>query len=111
MKFAGNIAFAVYEEDPSEPSIYDERYEIRRYRGDVLRKILRSNNNNTINNNVASNVRLSIVADKYALTHFGSIRYAEFMGQKWMVDSVDVQLPRLVLDLGSLYHENRGGTI
>lgn len=111
MKFAGLIAFATYVEDPDEPSVYNEGYELRRYRGDVLRKSIRSNNSDTINNNLTASVRLSIVADKHALTHFGSIRYVEFMGQKWTVDSVEVQPPRLILDVGSLYHENRGGMV
>lgn len=108
MKFIGKIVFAYYAEDESEPGIYEEQYVEKSYRGDVLRKTVRSNNANTINNNVTTSTRLSILADQFALTHFGSIRYAEYMGQKWTVDSVEVQLPRLILELGSLYHENGG---
>lgn len=110
MKFIGKVVFATYAEDESEPSIFEEQYVEKSYRGDVLRKTIRSNNANTINNNVTTNTRLSIVADQFALTHYGYIRYVEYMGQKWNVASVDVQIPRLILELSDLYHENGGVT-
>lgn len=100
--------FATYEEDPNEPGIFEEQYVEKSYSGDVLRKYIRSNNSDTINNNVTTNTRLSIVADGYALTHYGYIRYVEYMSQKWTVSSVDIQPPRLILELGSIYHENGG---
>lgn len=102
--------FATYEEDSNEPGIFEEQYVEKSYRGDVLRKLVRNNNANAINNNVTTNTRLSIVADEYALTHYGYIRYVEYMSQKWSVDSVEIQRPRLILELGSIYHENGGAT-
>lgn len=110
MKFIGKIVFAVYDEDSNEPGIFEEHYVEKTYRGDVLKKYVRSSNANTINNNLSTNTRLSFVVDEYALTHYGSIRYAVYMGQKWTVESAEVQLPRLIIELGSLYHENGGYT-
>ena len=108
MKYIGKVVFGDTVENPAEPSIYEEVYVERVYRGDVLRKTVQQSNQQTINNKLTASVRLSILADRYALTHFGSIVYAEYMGQKWMVKSVDPQPPRLLLELGELYHENGG---
>lgn len=105
MKFAGYLGFADYVE--TEPSIFEEEIVERAYRGDVFKKTIRNSNNDTINNNVSVNVRISIVADRYALTHSGSIKYIVYMGQKWTVEDVDIQPPRLTFTLGSLYHANR----
>lgn len=104
MKFRGKLGFADHIE--TEPSIFEETYIERAYRGDVFKRVVKTHSNDTINNNVSLNVRISIVADHYALTHSGSVVYAEYMGQKWTVEDIDVQPPRLIFNLGSLYHPN-----
>ena len=48
----------------------------------------------------------SIVADKYAYANFHKIRYLEYMGTKWKVESVDASTPpRLTLDVGAVYND------
>jgi hypothetical protein len=44
------------------------------------------------------------VADQYANEHFFAIRYVEWAGTLWTVDSVEVQIPRLLLRLGKVYN-------
>ena len=47
---------------------------------------------------------ISIVADPYAMNHSSTMVYAEVMGTKWKITSVEVQYPRLILTLGDGYN-------
>ncbi len=47
---------------------------------------------------------ISIVADAYARGHFFAIRYVEWAGERWTVTNVEVQAPRLILQLGEVYN-------
>ena len=47
---------------------------------------------------------ISIIADPYAYKSFHSMRYVEFMGNKWKVANVEIQYPRLILTIGGLYN-------
>ena len=57
-----------------------------------------------VNDDISVSNELSIVADPFATQNFHRMRYAEFMGVKWKITSVDVQYPRLILTMGDLYH-------
>lgn len=108
MKYIGKIAFAYYEASQSEPGIIEEHYEERTYRGNVLKKRYSINNSSVINGTIAARTSISIFADRYALTHCGYIRWVEYAGQKWTVESVEPAPPRLLLDLGPIYNPNGG---
>lgn len=80
-------------------------YEVRQYFGELNRNHRRleataagTNDNITINNEI------SIIADEYAYNNFHTIRWLEFMGNKWKVSSVDVQPPRLILSVSEVYN-------
>ena len=48
----------------------------------------------------------SIVADEYAYAYFHLIKYIEYNGVKWVVQTVDAsQPPRLTLEVGGVYNE------
>ena len=57
-----------------------------------------------INEDITIFNEISIIADQFAYENFHSMRYAEFMGAKWKIDSVEVQHPRLILSLGDVYN-------
>lgn len=78
----------------------------RKYSGDVLRNLSRwSTNSNSTNDDLNISNQISVLADPFAYQNFHSIKYVEFMGTKWKVNSVDVQYPRLILTLGGVYNE------
>ena len=108
MKYAGKIAFAYYAADPNEPGIIEEHYEERMYLGDVQKKRYSISNASVINSTIKARTTISIMADRYALTHYGYIRWVEYSGQKWSVESVEQAPPRLLLELGAVYNENGG---
>lgn len=101
-RWSGHIGFIVMRE--TKPGVWKEVATERKYYGDLNRNTRRLQSSGNVNDNVTISNEISIVADPFAYENFHSIRYAEFMGTKWKVSSVDVQYPRLILSLGEVYN-------
>lgn len=101
-KWAGKIGFAVPKE--TTPGVWKDEIVQRTYYGDMIRNTRRLQSSGNLNDNLVIANELSIIADPYANENFHAIRYAEFMGTKWKINSVQVQFPRLILELGEVYN-------
>ena len=102
-KWYGEIG---YEETvQTTPGVWKEQITKRNYYGDVIRNTRRLQSANQLNDNVNVSNEISIVADPFAYQNFHSMRYVEFMGTKWKSTNVEVQYPRLILELGGVYNE------
>ena len=101
-KWAGKIGFAVPKE--MTPGVWKDEIVQRTYYGDMIRNTRRLQSSGNLNDNLVIANELSIIADPYANENFHAIRYAEFMGTKWKISSVQVQFPRLILELGEVYN-------
>lgn len=101
-KYCGKIGFAVTEE--TKPGVWTEQMVERRYYGDLTRNTRRLQSSGNLNDNVTISNQISIVADPFANENFHAMRYAEFMGTKWKITSVEVQYPRLILELGDVFN-------
>lgn len=100
-KWYGEIGFAeAYEIN----GVVKDRIIKRNYIGDVTRNNRRWQDSGKVNDDLTISNQISIVADPYALNSFHTIKYVTFMGTKWKVNSVDVQFPRLVLEVGGVYN-------
>lgn len=102
MKFYGNIGFGVPQE--TEPGIWVNTVVERTYYGDVLKNTRKNENGEHLNDNIQVSNQLSILADDYLNENFSAILYVEWMGARWKVPSVDVQRPRLILQIGGVYN-------
>jgi hypothetical protein len=103
MKWYGDIAFKT--EVETEPGVWVPKIVPRPFYGDILRDSWREQQADKINADLHVSNKLSVVADQYLQNNFHKIAYVEFGGAKWTVSSVEVNYPRLTLDLGSLYLE------
>lgn len=101
-KYCGKIGFATTVE--SVPGNWTEQITERTYYGDLIRNSRKLQSSGNQNDNIVISNEISIVADPFAKENFHAIRYAEYMGTKWKVSSVDVQYPRLTLSLGEVYN-------
>ena len=101
-KWYGAIGFA--ESSETAPGVHEESIVVRNYFGDLIRNTRRLQSTEYLNDDIVINNEISIIADPYANNHFHSMRYAEFMGAKYKISSVEVQPPRLVLTLGGLWN-------
>ena len=88
------------------PGVWMPQDTVREYYGDVTRNTSRwTGNSDSTNDDLTVNTQISIVADPFAVEKFYSIKWIEFMGVKWKVNSVDpTQPPRLILSLGGVYN-------
>lgn len=86
------------------PGVWDEVIVERPYFGDVIRNTRRLQSGEHLNDNVTVTNEISIVSDPYALQNFHAMRYIAWMGTNWKVTSVEVQYPRLILNIGDEYH-------
>lgn len=101
-RWYGTIGYAEVTE--TSPGVWTETIVPREYYGDLNRNIRHISSNDKVNEDISVNNELSIVSDPYALENFYQMRYAEFMGVKWKVSSVEVRYPRLILSLGGVYN-------
>lgn len=101
-KWYGEIG---YEETvQTTPGVWKEQITKRNYYGEVIRNTRRLQSANQLNDNINVSNEISIVADPFAYQNFHSMRYVEFMGTKWKIINVEVQYPRLILELGGVYN-------
>lgn len=104
MKYYGMIGYGESAElQPTQPSVWDDVIIERPYKGELTRNSRRIQNGESVNDNITISNEISIIADPYALNNFQNIRYAEVRGQRWKVNYVEVNHPRLKLTLGGVY--------
>lgn len=110
MKFAGEIGFWVDDVETS-PGVCQPSIEERHYTGNVTRHYRKWNNSEYQNDNFSLNNQIEIVADLYMQQNWSSIKYVVWNGVKWKVTTVEVNYPRLVLEIGGVYNgENASGS-
>ena len=100
-RYYGNIGFAIQVEE--EPGIWVDDIEERPYKGDVIRNGRRFDNSENINDNfVIANV-FSIVSDAFLYSHIPAMRYITYLGSKFKVASVEIDRPRVTINVGGVY--------
>lgn len=102
MKFYGPIGFTEVTE--KRPGVKIQTPIEYWYAGDVLRRSIRYQNGESVNDSISPQNQISIIADPYARKHVASMRYVKWMGTAWKVTDVSVQFPRLILTLGGPYN-------
>lgn len=101
-KFYGKIGYAVTTE--TEPGVWVEQITERSYYGDVIRNVRKLQTSDQVNDDINISNEISIVADPFAYQNFHSMRYVEYMGARWKVQSIEVSYPRLILSVGGVYN-------
>lgn len=102
MKYCGKIGFSQIE--TVSRGVDAEVIKERTYYGDVIRNTRRWSDASQVNSDLTVSNQISIVADGFAQTNLGLMRYVTYLGQKWSIDSADIELPRIILTLGGIYN-------
>ena len=89
-----------------EPGIWEEQVTERPYYGELIRNIRRLQTTDKVNDDLTISNQISIVSDPYAINNFHAMKYAVLWGTKWKITSVEVQYPRLILEVGGVYNGN-----
>lgn len=104
MKFSGNVGYKVQVE--TAPGIWQWQIVERKYLGDVVQTAWHSQAAaSTLNDNSSLNCQIEILADAFAWKHYADIVYVEYENSKWKVSAIQIRRPRLILNFGSVYHE------
>lgn len=104
MKFAGKVGFWITDVE-TKPGIFDGKMIERRYTGDVTRAYQKwDKRDNSTMDNLRLNNEFSIVSDIFALENHGSIKYVLWNGVYWEVNTVGINPPRLVLEIGGVWN-------
>lgn len=109
MKFSGKIGFLVGEKETS-PGCWNSEYKELPYVGDVIKNHRRLDQKDKVNPDLSVNNRISILSDLYAQQNWHTIRYLIWNGVKWNVSGVELEYPRLTLDLGGVYAKDERRT-
>lgn len=89
-----------------EPGIWEEQVTERPYYGELVRNTRRLQTTDKVNDDLTISNQISIVSDPYAINNFHAMKYAVLWGTKWKITSVEVQYPRLILEVGGIYNGN-----
>lgn len=101
-RFFGKIGFSVMKE--TAPGVYTETIVERNYYGNVVRDTARWQGSENLNDDRVISNSISVVSDPYANNNCDCMRYLVWMGTKWKINSIEVQRPRLLLNLGGVYN-------
>jgi hypothetical protein len=109
VRFAGAVGFAVSTE--TAPGVWSDVITERTYYGDVTQNTRRLEPVSMVppetNQGISLGNTFSIVADALAYENYIHIRYVLWQGNYWEVTSVQVNRPRLILTVGSLWTGNK----
>jgi len=101
-RFYGAVGYGQSVE--SAPGVWKDVITEFSYYGDVLRNTRRLVDGAKVNDDLTVGNLISIVADAYAVENFFAMRYIVWNGIRWIVSTVEVQPPRLILTLGGVYN-------
>lgn len=87
------------------PGVWEDNIMELPYFGDVKnprRQV--SERDDTVHSAVSLSNIIEIVADEFANNNFFAIKYVNWKGKNWNVESVEERRPRLILRLGGVYN-------
>lgn len=103
-RFYGEVGYGVTVEATPDSGVWEDEITEFTYQGDIIRNARNLDVADKVNSDVSVSHSVSIVADQYAIENFVNIKYVRWMGVCWIVNSVEVQRPRLILNLGTVYN-------
>lgn len=102
-KFTGTLGYGVTAE--VRPGVWEDTIVERPTRGDIQNLSMNVIQGEGVNDGLKLNHRFSITADPYMYDNYTNIRYVVYLGVKWKVSSVQVQRPKLIIQVGEVYHD------
>ncbi len=101
-KYSGVIGYAIHSE--TAPGVWEDQIVEKSYRGDVVLNQQRWQQTEGVNDNLNLDNSISVIADPYAYSNFGFMKYIVMNGKKWKITSLAINRPRIVLQIGGLYN-------
>lgn len=103
-RYYGKIGYATTVE--TSRGIWEQQIVERGYYGDVMSFRESIGGRDTIVGSVEIHNQISVISDPYAINNFQNARYITWHGTKWCITSIEVEYPRLIIQIGGVYNEN-----
>lgn len=103
-KFAGLVGYGSQVE--TSPGVWETEEKTLMMKGDLIRQNADIRESDKVNDSISLGHRVSLVGDAYAFDNYYNIKWIEVHGRKWKVSSIEIQRPRLILDIGGLWNGN-----
>lgn len=110
MKFYGKIGFTSQPDMEVTPGVYKPRVVELPYTGDVEKFSRKYTPSDNQNDELTTSNRISILSDLYLQQNWSSILYVVWNGAKLKITNVELSYPRITLDIGGPYNENKRRT-
>lgn len=107
-RFCGSIGFAI----PTEisPGVWEDTIVERVYYGDINRNRRRWVSGNGVNDNLNIVNEISVIADPFASDNLTHLAYVLYSGSRWKISSVEIEYPRIKIEMGGVYNGNTPST-
>lgn len=109
-RFHGVVGFGTTKETFKGSGVWEEKHTEKPYYGDILKKVIRNETGEHLNDNVNVSHRISIVADEFAFMNFFAMKYVVWMKTRWRITDVEIERPRIILSIGGVYNGPENGT-
>lgn len=103
-RYAGLVCYGKQVE--TEPGIWETEEKTLSMKGDMIRQNADIINSNSVNDDISLGHRVSLVGDAYAFENYFNIKWIEIDRRKWKVSSIEIQRPRIIVDVGGLWNGN-----
>lgn len=107
MKFYGYVGFWLDDQETA-PGVFEPAIVERKYTGDMQKYIHRWTVQNEQNDKFKVENTISIIADMFARKNFPSIKYVRWDNTKLKVTSVQLDYPRIKLEIGGPWNGESG---
>ena len=107
-KFYGQIGYASLIE--TRPGVWVDSIIERNYRGDVILDQRRWQSADKVNDNLNLDNSISIIADEYAYSNMGTMKYIIWNNTAWKIQSFSINRPRIIIQIGGIYNGDRPDT-
>ena len=106
-RWHGRIGFVITVQDEIKPSKWVEKAIEKQYYGDILKNNFRWESGLSVNDDINISNRISVIADNYMTSNLQYMKYIEISGAFWKINSIDIQAPRLILEIGGIWNGKR----
>lgn len=104
-KYYGKIGYAICQENPVGSGIWEDIVEEHYHRGDVYDLKSRYKRGiNGINDSITFDVEFSILSDPYASHNISNMKYIEYMGELWKIETITPERPRIKITIGGIWN-------
>ena len=89
----------------TQPGIWSDEITEKKYYGSIIKDNRKMDNTGVINSGISINNNISIISNKFMLDNMAHMIYITLFNSKWVINSIEVISPRIIITIGGAYNE------